>query len=161
MALRLYGDGSISGINAPASGLASSSVISSKILKVVEGSSTGQVNTSSTSAVSLNQSVSITVSNNSKVLIFSVAYAYGAATSGSWAGSSRVHLYMNGSEIIMGDHLGTISNEQQVFTHSLNYLTGALSAGTYIFSLYGSSVTGGTINFNRNNGTIIAMEIAS
>jgi TRAP-type uncharacterized transport system substrate-binding protein len=174
MAVTISGDGTISGATlfsteatfSSAVSLATGSTVGGinlnggKILQSIHSTPTASVNVTSTAATTLNWSSTVTTSSNSRLFVSAVVMAYGSA-GGTWFGSSRALLYLDGVAVVTNDHIGTITNEQQVWNIPIVYISPPLPAGSHTVSLYGSVVTGGTIQFNRENkGSLVVMEIA-
>ena len=133
------------------------------VLQVVNAKATATTTSSSTSAVNLTgMSTNITVSAGSSILALTTAGIYGSGNGSSWSSTGRIWLYRGATVLSSSEHMGVITSLEQTYTHSIMYLDQSLSAGTYTYTVKGSSTTGGSLSFNRDAymGNLILMEIA-
>jgi len=133
------------------------------VIQVVTANASGTTTSASTSQISLGISTSITVRANSSVACFSMVGIYGAGSGSAWTSVGKTYLYRAGIQLATTEHMGVITSVEQTYTHAICFLDPSLSAGTYTYSVQGSSTTGGTLNYNRdaNMGHLILMEIAA
>jgi hypothetical protein len=140
-------------------GVPASAMPAGSVIQVVSASNSTQIAyTTDADAVS----ALITVAANSRVVIMASIPHYSAGGS-AWQGSFTIRLRQNGTQILYCEHVGTITNEEQTHQVPVVMTTGALSAGTYTFTVNCGTVTGGTHYLNRDGraSTLTLMEIAA
>jgi hypothetical protein len=143
--------------------LTSAQMPTGSVIQVVTAKASGTTTSASTSPISLGISTSITVRAGSSVACFSTVGIYGSGNGGAWSSTGRTYLYRASTVLSTSEHMGVITSLEQTYTHAIVYLDASLSAGTYTYSVQGSSTTGGTLNYNRDAymGNLILMEIAA
>ena len=108
---------------------------------------------------------SITVQEGNKVLMnFVGTLSNGSVGTGVWSDMAFLYLYQDSSSIRQFEHDGTASvngSNHRVYNVSGSHLTGALSAGTYAFSLRVDPYEANSFEVNRDNrpSSMILMEI--
>ena len=148
--------------NIGARAITAAQVPAGSVIQVVSTQSTTAVSVTTTTATSIGLSAAITVSANSKVLVLTVVPWFESG-SGTWSNAGTSNIFQNGTQVCYSEHTGTTNAVAAAWTNPLNYITGALSAGTYTFEVKHSVTIGGTHVCMRDNriGTIMLLEIAS
>jgi len=136
----------------------------SKILQVVNSSTSTAVTTTSTSLISTGLTASITpLFSTSKILVLVSIASIGSSTAGCGIGFS---LYRNGSQIeyfINNAPYGPLNSGNIIITGpSTNFLDSPATTSTVNYGVYFASDNGGTVVVQRanTNSTITLLEIA-
>ena len=154
----------ISGANL--TGLTSSQMPAGSVIQVVsELNNTALVWTDGSQQTAVTDS--ITVQEGNKVLLnFCATLSNESMGTSSWSNMAFLYLYQDSSSIRELEHDGDLwvnsSNNHRVYNVSGSHLTGALSAGTYAFSLQVDAYEANSFNVNRDDShpsSMILMEI--
>lgn len=134
---------------------------SGSVLQVVTTQTTTQVSVTGSDA-GIGLSASITVLNNSRVLVLTVVPWFESG-SGTWSNAGTSRIFQNNSPVAFNEHNGTTNAVAAAWNNALDYMTGSLSAGTYTFEVKHSVTIGGTHVCMRDGriGTIMLLEIAA
>ena len=111
-------------------------------------------------------SATITIQDQSKLLVFASAECFGAnGGSADWRNTGYLYLNINGTNVDRTSHIGPKNAGETEFSaqHNLLHLTDAKPAGTYTIKTQARNVQTATLRWNRNfgsdNNTLIIMEI--
>ena len=149
-------------VTGPGDGGSSSSVGGGKVLQVVSTKAPGILEITTNTPTSLGFPCSITVQENSKLLVSGMTGLYAPSNSQAWSNVGRTYVFIDGSQVMMSEHDGTNTQEEQAHTVTVQYLSDPLSAGTYQVDLRATTVgnTPGPISYNRQGiGSLIVMEV--
>lgn len=138
-----------------ATSLAKAAMPSGGIIQMVEATRTSVLSFTTTYATYtsfISGSITTTVAN-SKVLVMCNVPVYVSGNGSTWSIAQYYQMLQNGSAIQQFEHNGPNSGTEQASTWQFQYLSGALSVGTYTYSMQGAIVGGAaTVFIARNAG---------
>ena len=137
-----------------------------KVLQVVSEARKAavEVTTTEENAASLGYPCTITVQENSRLLVIAWATWHGANVGGLWGNTAKTLLFLDGVVVAKSEHDGVDRADAQTGTQSINYVSDPLPAGTYTVDVCGCLTIGASpITFNRSAGAgnLIVMEVAA